>query len=65
VGPEYSQEAVDTSLYISSLGNSNLILQTLFSTTASALSDGSKYRNILRVIPDDTKQTSVMQNISF
>ncbi|XP_048763361.2 uncharacterized protein LOC125671591 [Ostrea edulis] len=60
IGPGYSHEAVDTSSYISSLGENNLILQTLFSTTASALSDASKYRNILRVIPDDTKQISVI-----
>ncbi|XP_061195171.1 uncharacterized protein LOC133203393 [Saccostrea echinata] len=63
VGPEYSFEAVDTSSYISSLGKNRLILQTLFSTTASALSDKTKYQNILRVIPDDTKQTSVIMSL--
>ncbi|XP_048759312.2 uncharacterized protein LOC125668916 [Ostrea edulis] len=63
VGPEYSHEAIDTSSYISSVEKNNLILQTLFSTTASALSDESKYRNILRVIPDDTKQISVILSL--
>ncbi|XP_062581388.1 uncharacterized protein LOC134243176 [Saccostrea cucullata] len=56
VGPEYSHEAVDVSSYISGLEKNNLILQTLFSTTASALSDGNKFQNILRVIPEDSKQ---------
>lgn len=59
IGPEYSHEAMDTSSYISSLGKNNFILQTLFSATASALSDGTKYQNILRVIPEDSKQSSV------
>ena len=35
------------------------MLQTLFSTTTSALSDGTKYKNILRVVPEDRKQASV------
>ncbi|XP_061195149.1 uncharacterized protein LOC133203370 [Saccostrea echinata] len=60
IGPEYSHEAVDTSLYISSLEKNNVVLQTLFSATASALRDGNKYQNILRVVPDDTKQISVI-----
>lgn len=69
IGPEYSHEAMDTSSYISSLGKNNFILQTLFSATASALSDGTKYQNILRVIPEDSKQSSVivslMENLSW
>lgn len=63
IGPEFSHEAIDTSSYISSLGKSNFMLQTLFSSTASALSDGSKYQNILRVIPEDSKQASVIVSL--
>ena len=56
---------MDTSSYISSLGKNNLLLQTLFSATASALSDGTKYQNILRVIPEDSKQSSVTNSYIF
>lgn len=63
IGPEFSHEAMDTSLYISSLGKNNFMLQTLFSATSSALSDGSKYQNILRVIPEDSKQSSVIVSL--
>ena len=48
---------------MSFLGENNLLLQTLFSATASALSDGTKYQNILRVIPADRRQSAVRRII--
>ncbi|XP_062599622.1 uncharacterized protein LOC134261190 [Saccostrea cucullata] len=63
IGPEYSGEAKDTSLYISSLENNNMLIQTLFSATSSSLRDRNKYQNIVRLVPDDTKQISVTTSL--
>ncbi|XP_062604143.1 uncharacterized protein LOC134265959 [Saccostrea cucullata] len=63
IGPEYSGEAVDTSLYISSLENKNMLIQTLFSATSSSLRDRNKYQNIVRLVPDDSKQVSVITSL--